>query len=431
MPKDTALPITLIATIGSSPAVLTEALYELHRREIWPVERIVIITTEHGRCAMEEQLFAWPNGGYYRWCSDTGLPPHTIYIDNKWIIPNDNNGRPLRDIRTRNDDQRFAEAVQQTVRKYCQDEEQRVFGLLSGGRKTMGAHLVSAMQLFARAQDQLFHVLVSEPFDTLPNFFYPTPEPDKLKDQSGHLHDASTAEVTLIDIPFLRLRRHLSQTALNFNQSYPHLLQQISQHLRVAVEKPIRSLSIDLSGRKIYLNGLSSHHSFSLPPRPLAFLAYMAATSLLHREITAISFAELLQPPANWEIHLLYYAINRTEAEKDIWLRDDTHRGMSKTKSVLKKKIKEKLEQFDWKPRPRLQHLFEFTENTRYADQAEHRLLIPPENLAILYSGDTKKLNHYVDLCRELSLKKEKLPAMSKKTCQLLYRLIELFQAPS
>mgnify|MGYP001213361769 FL=1 len=204
------LPITLIATIGSSPAVLTEALYELHRQNIWPVKKIIIITTALGRQVLEEQLFAYPNGGFYRWCSDSGIAPHSIHIDDRWVIPDGETGQPLHDIRSSADDRRFAEIVQQTVRKYCQGEDQRVFGLLSGGRKTMGAHLFSAMQLFARMQDQLLHVLVSEPFDSLPDFFYPERESRLLNGRDGETYDAAHAKITLVNIPFLRLRSYLS-----------------------------------------------------------------------------------------------------------------------------------------------------------------------------------------------------------------------------
>src|SRR5699024_804723 len=94
----------------------------------------------------------------------------------------------------------------------------------------------------------------------------------------------------------------------------------------------------------------------------------------------------------------------------------------------LKTHFKIRLSQLGWEPQPRLQHLFEFTENVRYADQAEHRLLIPPENMSFRYSGDRKKLKGYVEHCQKLSHQKKVLPLMDEDTFRKLNKLVDLLQ---
>ena len=59
-----------------------------------------------------------------------------------------------------------------------------------------------AMSLFGRPGDLLTHVLVSDPYEHVRNFYYPTPQPKKLEHRhTKEDYDSAKAKVTLVDIP--------------------------------------------------------------------------------------------------------------------------------------------------------------------------------------------------------------------------------------
>ncbi|TVQ64834.1 MAG: TIGR02584 family CRISPR-associated protein, partial [Balneolaceae bacterium] len=255
-------PITLIATLGSSPAVLTETLYMLHKQGDWPVKEIKIITTSHGAEVINKALFSYGTkrkGGFYQLCEELKISPHDIDVQtgDNLVGVTGPDGAPLTDIRNSQDDERMATAIQHAVKQACANSERRVFGLLSGGRKTMSAHLMAAMQLFGRLNDRMIHVLVSEPFETMPDFFFPTSEKRVLSspysDQSA---DASRATIDLIDIPFIRLRSYLEHQ-IDFSKSYGEITAEIDEKLSTATSYPVQHLLIDLQGSAICVNGLS------------------------------------------------------------------------------------------------------------------------------------------------------------------------------
>jgi len=86
----------------------------------------------------------------------------------------------------------------------------------------MGFYLGYALSLFGRPQDRLSHVLVSSPFKSNPNFFYPAPV-ERVIFATGPDQrplDASDATVTQADIPFVRLRDGLQETLLREGASF-------------------------------------------------------------------------------------------------------------------------------------------------------------------------------------------------------------------
>jgi len=96
------------------------------------------------------------------------------------------------------------------------------------------------MQLFGRAQDKLSHVLVHEPFETHPGFFYipPTPRELELTDRQGQVRRLSTAHATihLADIPFIRLRGVLSDWMRHSGSSYSAMVQRAQEDLDLIEE---------------------------------------------------------------------------------------------------------------------------------------------------------------------------------------------------
>jgi CRISPR-associated protein (TIGR02584 family) len=80
----------------------------------------------------------------------------------------------------------------------------------------MGFYAGSALALFGRPQDRLSHVLVDPPFESHPNFFYPTRRRNIIYTAAPDSRplDTSAAVVTLADIPFVRLRQWLPDAVL-------------------------------------------------------------------------------------------------------------------------------------------------------------------------------------------------------------------------
>lgn len=325
--------ITLIATIGSSPAVLTETLYELHHTGEWPVDEVVIITTEHGRKLLQEHLFAFDKsskGGFYQLCEELKIAPNDIKIETgtKLRAVKGREGNPVYDIRNRKDDEAVAEAIQETVRKQCNRKYRRVFALLSGGRKTMSAHLMSAMQLFARPSDRLIHVLVSEPFEYIRDFYFPASKKKMMErktvtGETEGFYDAAKAKIDLIDIPFIRLRKYV-QDRIDFSLPYPELLANIDRELLAAGNYPVQSLVIDLPGTCIYVNG--KEHPVKLEPRQISILALFAFLNLFNGEPRDVTWAEVIQ---NAGYLALLHRIYRTASIGLLNDADDAYRQMT------------------------------------------------------------------------------------------------------
>lgn len=214
----------LLCVAGLSPQVVTETLYALAKREnpFIPTE-IHIITTAEG--ANRIRLTLLENDPqeqhFYRLCDE-------LSIDSKNILFNDGtihqlsqkNGSPLDDIRDIDDNETAADAITAIVRTLTADQQTAIHASIAGGRKTMGFFLGYAMSLFGRDQDRLSHVLVSPPFESNPEFYYPPKMPRVLRDRDNRPIHTSNAKITLADIPFVRLRGHLDDSILDKNTSY-------------------------------------------------------------------------------------------------------------------------------------------------------------------------------------------------------------------
>ena len=73
------------------------------------------------------------------------------------------------------DNDATADAITERLRAFTADPETALHVSIAGGRKTMGYYLGYALSLFGRPQDRLSHVLVSPPFESHPQFYYPSP----------------------------------------------------------------------------------------------------------------------------------------------------------------------------------------------------------------------------------------------------------------
>lgn len=211
----------LLCVTGLSPQIVTETLYALAtlgQSRFIPTE-VHLITTLEGAEQARLTLLSEDPGWFHRLRQDYRLPEIRFSLDSLHIL-RDAEGRPLRDIRQVTDNEAIADLITAQVRQLTADPECAVHASIAGGRKTMGFYLGYALSLFGRSQDRLSHVLVSSPFESNRDFFYPTPEERVIHTPDGRAVDASDAEVVLANIPFVRLRDGLQETLLEPGASF-------------------------------------------------------------------------------------------------------------------------------------------------------------------------------------------------------------------
>ena len=182
-------------------------------------------------------------------------------------------GQPLPDIRTPEENACAADAITALMADLTRDPQAALHVSIAGGRKTMGFYLGYAFSLFARPQDELSHVLVSAPFESHPDFFFPPVTPRRLATKDGQHIDTADARITLARIPVVRLRHGQPRALLDGHASFGDTVAAIQQSL-----EPPR-LHIDLRSRQVQCGGTAVR----LPPAQLAWLAWWAQQALQQR----------------------------------------------------------------------------------------------------------------------------------------------------
>ena len=210
----------LLATVGTSPAVLAETVWALAHPSREGAERIVpdeviALTTLMGKERIERDLLA-PGGAWERLVAalrSEGLPVESRLAFGAASIRLLDHGKAyLEDIRTAEENESVADMFLREIRGITEDPKTRLFASIAGGRKTMGALLLSCMSLLGREQDHVLHILVNEPFDSRldPPFFFPEarvrhtfvdPATGKPRFMRG-----ADARLDLIDLPFVKMR---------------------------------------------------------------------------------------------------------------------------------------------------------------------------------------------------------------------------------
>ncbi|HRP95572.1 MAG TPA: CRISPR-associated ring nuclease Csm6 [Rhodocyclaceae bacterium] len=257
----------LLAVTGLSPQVVTETLYALavaNDAPFVPTE-IHLITTSEGAERARLALLSDRPGWFHRLRHDYGLP-EIAFDANAIHILRDATGRPLADIRSPADNLACADFIAEAVRNLSADPDAALHVSLAGGRKTMGFFLGYALSLFGRPQDRLSHVLVSEPFESSWDFFYPTPYESIIETIGKKLVDARDARLSLAEIPFVSLRHGLPTALLDGSTGF-----EAAVSAARATLGPAR-LELDLAARQVRAAG----RSFHLPPAELALLAVFA-----------------------------------------------------------------------------------------------------------------------------------------------------------
>lgn len=253
----------LVSVTGMTPQVVTETLYALATEDgIVPTE-IHLITTANGRNRALRDLLDSQTGQFHAFCRDRGCTGQIRFDSTLIHVIEGADGEPLSDIRTPDDNTRAADLIVRLMQSFCSDEKAAVYVSLAGGRKTMSFFIGYALSLFGRPQDRLSHVLVTEPFENNRDFFYPSQTPRIIFTPTGEPLDASTAKVSMADIPFVRLRDGLPESLLLGKSGYSETVK--TAQLRIA---PPVAISFDVKKRTIVCGGVS------VPMPPLHFATY-------------------------------------------------------------------------------------------------------------------------------------------------------------
>jgi len=265
----------LLAVSGLTPQIVTETLYALAADEFAPFvpTEVHLITSAEGARRAELSLLSDDLGWFHRLCADYHLPG--VRFDRSCIhTMRDAHGQPMNDIRTPADNRAAADFITAQVRSITADSGCALHASIAGGRKTMGFYLGYALSLFGRPQDRLSHVLVSEPFESSYDFFYPTPYSRVLQTRDGQLADTAMAQVTLAEIPFVSLRHGLPTNLLAGVASFNDTVAAARAALAPA------ELMLDLKRQRILAGG----RNIALPPAELALLAVFARETLAGNE---------------------------------------------------------------------------------------------------------------------------------------------------
>ena len=146
---------------------------------------------------------------------------------------------------------------------------------IAGGRKTMGYYAGYAMSLYGRAQDSMSHVLVSDAFEQVRDFFYPTKESHPVQNRDGLYLDAKEAQVWLMNLPFVRLRSALEKNKVLTDNSFSNVVDKIN-----AAQSEI-SVDLKLEDCQVVVSTSSgSKYDIKLNPREFVFMQWIADATL-------------------------------------------------------------------------------------------------------------------------------------------------------
>jgi CRISPR-associated protein (TIGR02584 family) len=255
---------------GLSPAVVTETLFGLavgRRPRVIPDE-VHILTTGAAYPAVVGQLLG-PRGALARLRRDYRLPADRLRCDPSRVhLLRDGRGRPIDDIRSALDSRAAGDCIRDVVRQLARDPATELHCSLAGGRKTMSALLATALQLYGRPQDRLYHVLVSEPFERVADFLYPPRRPVRYR-VDGRWVSTRQAEVVLVEIPFVALGTVTRR--LGFGEMD---LEALAAELEAEATGRLRPdpLLVDLEARRVVIGD----RPVRLAPRELALYALYA-----------------------------------------------------------------------------------------------------------------------------------------------------------
>lgn len=266
----------LLAVTGMSPQVVTETLFALVTEQNFVPTEIRLITTGLGFNRAARDLLDPQDGKFHAFCREYGLVGQIAFDTSLIHVLCDAAGVPLGDIRLPAENRQAADEITRIVQMLCLDEAAALHVSIAGGRKTMGFFVGYALSLFGRAQDRLSHVLVSEPFERNPDFYFPSRVRRELVLSDGRKVNTADAQVLLAEIPLVRLRDGLPESSLVGKTSYSVAV----AAAQLGIGAPV-SLGFDFSQRSVLCGGVR----VKLPPMQFAFMLWMAMLRVAARKV--------------------------------------------------------------------------------------------------------------------------------------------------
>ena len=234
----------LILALGTTPQLVTEAIYALYKsRPTVIYDEIFIITTSVGRNMLKKFLI--DENKLAAMSKDMGVK-FTVK-NNSFIVPKYDNGVELDDIKTSSDNQIIANSIVSLIKEKTGTASNRIHAFLSGGRKTMSFYMGIAMELYSRPWDKTYHILVSEQFESNKDFYY-KPVKNKQIISGGNTLNTDDAEIMLIDLPMIRLRNKIKMDISDFKTA----LEYGQKEIDTSITQP--SLKINLRNRQIFID---------------------------------------------------------------------------------------------------------------------------------------------------------------------------------
>ncbi len=261
----------LLCVTGLSPQIVTETLYALaHAPQPFLPTEIHLITTAEGARLARAALLHADGGQFHALLADYPALGRPAFGETGIHLIAGPDVAPLADIRTPAENAAAADAITALMAELTRDPQAALHVSIAGGRKTMGFYLGYAFSLFARPQDRLSHVLVSPPFESHPEFFFPPATPRRLATRDGRHIDTAEAVVTLAEIPVVRLRHGLPEALTGGRSGFVETVAALQESFA-----PPR-LVIDRTARRAICGG----REIALKPALLAWLAFWAHSAL-------------------------------------------------------------------------------------------------------------------------------------------------------
>jgi CRISPR-associated protein (TIGR02584 family) len=273
-------PYNLLIATGKSPQVITETICEIHRSEGRVPAAVDVITTRvgeaHGRALLVGEKQRDPLSGEIiedaaeRWPAFLEDVLGGKAVDLSFHVP-EAGGSGLEDIRRPGDDTRFANLCYRLTEERTREGQLPLIGSIAGGHKTMSAHLMTAFSVYARPEDRITHILLSDPekeYD--PDFFYPEPGTPEY----GRVLD-------LVDVRFPRLHSVIESDLIDSlpedRQDLEGILNALDPHLATARDVSTIDLVLDATDtRLVFRDGDEVLDTCPLSPARAATLAVLA-----------------------------------------------------------------------------------------------------------------------------------------------------------
>lgn len=280
-----------VAVLGHTPQIVTETLYALMVERRIPISEVYVITTQSGAERARRDLLDPHTGHFIAFCREYGFDPKAIRFDESHVLTIKKTTVPrragttkssvedivLEDIRTVEDNRHLAEQLLGIIRELTDDPQTIVHGSIAGGRKTMSAYMLLAFTLYGREQDRLYHVLVPEPFEHNPQFFFPPRRPRVIGIGVGQVASTEEARIDLAEIPFVRLRSWVLKDR-RLRRTIEEQIRHVQRELNRQAAEQWETLIIDYAARHARLGD----RVLPLSGVKLALFAYFAERRAAH-----------------------------------------------------------------------------------------------------------------------------------------------------